>query len=289
MFKVSNNLNHSMYYIKFLNRDKVLLIIFLLVIGFKGISQQIKVNDMLTQEPLYGVYIFNENKKKYTSTNNNGIFDLNFFSVKDTLTFSLIGYDDKKITVEEILSNSSLIEMSVNEKKLSEIVLSVARTASQSKKITQKVEIIDKNSIVNNSPATGAEVLLLAPSIRVQKSQGGGGSPVIRGFEANRVLLVLDGVRMNNGIFRSGHLQNAITVDPNSLERVEIIYGSSSVGYGSDALGGVVHYYTKTPKINNAKKFTNFFSSTFNSSRQSVVHHFNSEASFNKSCFVMYN
>ena len=110
--------------------------------------------------------------------------------------------------------------------------------------------------------------MLLAPSIRVQKSQGGGGSPVIRGLRQIGVLLVLDGVRMNNGIFRSGHLQNAITVDPNSLERVEIIYGSSSVGYGSDALGGVVHYYTKTPKINNAKKFTNFFSSTFNSSRK---------------------
>ena len=53
-----------------------------------------------------------------------------------------------------------------------------------------------------------------------------------------------------------------------------------------DALGGVVHYYTKTPKINNAKKFTNFFSSTFNSARQSVVHHFNSEASFNKSAIL---
>ena len=67
---------------------------------------------------------------------------------------------------------SSLIEMSVNEKKLSEIVLSVARTALQSEKITQKVKIIDKNTIVKNSPATGAEVLLLAPSVRVQKSQG---------------------------------------------------------------------------------------------------------------------
>ena len=124
----------------------------------------------------------------------------------------------------------------------------------------------------------------MAPSIRVQKSQGGGGSPVIRGFEANRVLLVLDGVRMNNGIFRSGHLQNAITVDPNSLERVEIIYGSSSVGYGSDALGGVVHY-TKTQK-STMPKFTNFFSSTFNSARESVVHHSNSEASFNKSAIL---
>ena len=91
---------------------------------------------------------------------------------------------------------------------------------------------------------------------------------------------------MNNGIFRSGHLQNAITVDPNSLERVEIIYGSSSVGYGSDALGGVVHYYTKTPKINNAQKLINFFSSTFDSSRQSLVYHLNSEASFNKSAIL---
>ncbi len=211
MFKVSNSLNRSIYYIKFLNRDNVLLILFLSLNWFNGISQLIKVNDMLTQEPLSDVYIFNENKKKYTLTNNNGIFNLNFFSVKDTLTFSLVGYDEKKITVEKILSNSSLIEMSVNEKKLSEIVLSVARTASQSKKITQKVEIINKNSIVENTPATGAEVLLLAPSVRVQKSQGGGGSPVIRGFEANRILLVVDGVRMNNGIFRSGHLQNAIT------------------------------------------------------------------------------
>ena len=100
MFKVSNNLNHSIYYIKFLNKDKVLLIIFLLLTGFKGISQLIKVNDMLTQEPLYDVYIFNENKKKYTSTNNNGAFDLNFFSVKDTLTFSLIGYNDKKLLLK---------------------------------------------------------------------------------------------------------------------------------------------------------------------------------------------
>ena len=123
MFKVLNSPNHSIYYIKFFNRHKVLLIIFLLLKGFYGISQQIKVNDMLTQEPLSDVYIFNKNKKKYTSTNNYGVFDLKFFSVKDTLTFSLIGYDDKKITVEEVISNSSLIEMSVNEKKLTEIVL----------------------------------------------------------------------------------------------------------------------------------------------------------------------
>ena len=66
-------------------------------------------------------------------------------------------------------------------------------------------------------------MLELSPGIRIQKSQGGGGSPAIRVFEANRVLIVVDGVRMNNAIYRSGHLQNSITVDPNNIDRVEII------------------------------------------------------------------
>ena len=105
-------------------------------------------------------------------------------------------------------------------------------------------------------PQTSADLLYYGGEIRIQKSQGAGGSPVIRGFEANRVLLVIDGVRMNNAIYRSGHLQNAITIDPYALERTEIIFGPSSVGYGSDALGGVVHFYTKKPKINNEKIWT---------------------------------
>ena len=87
------------------------------------------------------------------------------------------------------------------------------------------------------------------PGIKVQKSQFGGGSPVLRGMESNRVLLVVDGVRMNNAIYRKGHLQNSITVSPNQLDRTEIIFGPSSVVYGSDALGGVIHYYTKHQKL----------------------------------------
>ena len=59
---------------------------------------------------------------------------------------------------------------------------------------------------------------------------------------------------MNNAIYRSGHLQNAITIDPHNIDRVEVTFGSSSVGYGSDALGGVIHYYTKSPDLNNEEK-----------------------------------
>ena len=68
---------------------------------------------------------------------------------------------------------------------------------------------------------------------------------MIRGFESSRVLLVMDNVKMNNLIYRAGHLQNIITVDPSILERVEVLYGPSSVSYGSDALGGVVAFRSK--------------------------------------------
>jgi hemoglobin/transferrin/lactoferrin receptor protein len=87
---------------------------------------------------------------------------------------------------------------------------------------------------------------------------------------------------MNNAIYRSGHLQNAITIHPNIIERVEIIFGSSSVGYGSDALGGVIHYYTRNPLINNKEKIKTQFSSDFSSSNTSVINSISTELSFKK-------
>ncbi|MBK9758483.1 MAG: TonB-dependent receptor [Flavobacteriales bacterium] len=96
---------------------------------------------------------------------------------------------------------------------------------------------------------TTAELLQNTGAVFVQKSQLGGGSPIIRGFEANRILLVVDGVRMNNAIYRAGHVQDIITVDQSMLERVEVVSGPNSVAYGSDALGGTIHMITRSPKF----------------------------------------
>jgi hemoglobin/transferrin/lactoferrin receptor protein len=82
----------------------------------------------------------------------------------------------------------------------------------------------------------------------VQKSQLGGGSPMIRGFSTNRLLLSVDGVRMNNAIFRGGNVQNVISIDPFSIQNTEVILGAGSVIYGSDAIGGVMNFYTKKPQ-----------------------------------------
>lgn len=146
--------------------------------------------------------------------------------------------------------SSNLNAQSDTTKPLQDVVVFANKFPTLSKNLVQTIGLItDKNLI--NQQANTADILTASGQVFVQKSQLGGGSPVIRGFEASRVLLMVDGVRMNSAIFRAGHLQNIISVDNMILDRVEILYGPSSTMYGSDALGGVVNMYTKNPILNN--------------------------------------
>jgi hemoglobin/transferrin/lactoferrin receptor protein len=156
------------------------------------------------------------------------------------------------ISVKTILAQE--IADSLTKVTISEVVISANRMEEPSNHVAQQVEVISSARMKEQSNATMAEVLQSSGFVSIQKSQQGGGSPVLRGFEASRVLLVIDGVRMNNLIYRSGHLQNVITVDQHALERVEILFGPSSTVYGSDALGGVVHMMTPAPRFATGEK-----------------------------------
>ena len=78
---------------------------------------------------------------------------------------------------------------------------------------------------------------------------------------------------MNNAIYRSGHLHNAISIDPFSLSRAEVVYGPSSVGYGSDALGGVVHYFTKEPRVGDAQPWRFFIANSYDTRHEHSINH----------------
>ena len=138
---------------------------------------------------------------------------------------------------------------------LEEVVISANKFEEKKKNIAQKIDVISSRTIANTNAQNMGDLLLNTGNIFVQKSQQGGSSPVVRGFEASRLLLVIDGVRLNNAIYRSGHLQNSITIDQNMLESVEVMYGPASTIYGSDALGGIIHFRTKSPKLSGDKKF----------------------------------
>ena len=132
---------------------------------------------------------------------------------------------------------------------LDEVVISANKADETKKTVAQQVQVITATEIANAQAQSTADLIANTGNVFVQKSQMGGGSPVIRGFEASRIVLEIDGVRLNNLIYRAGHLQNIVTLDNNNLERVEVLFGPSSTIYGSDALGGVIHLYTKRPKL----------------------------------------
>ncbi len=141
----------------------------------------------------------------------------------------------------------SIVDTILKAVPLAETVISANRVSQARSAVAQQVAVISRAQIEQANAQTTADLLQNTGTVFVQKSQQGGGSPTIRGFEASRVLLVVDGVRMNNAIYRAGHLQNIMTMDNAALDRAEVLFGPASTVYGTDALGGAICFYTKNP------------------------------------------
>ncbi len=91
------------------------------------------------------------------------------------------------------------------------------------------------------------DALKETPGVTVQKTSHGHGSPFIRGFTGFRNVLLVDGIRINNSIFREGPNQYWNTVDEFLIDRMDVVRGPSSVLWGSDSIGGTVNAITKAP------------------------------------------
>ncbi|NND77303.1 MAG: TonB-dependent receptor [Flavobacteriales bacterium] len=229
---------------------KYLLLVILIFSLFVAKAQKITVLDKVSQEPIELVLIYDEQKDRSQAvyTDSKGQADITKLKRSERIFFRHSNYKPREISLKGGLK-LSLVFLEPKLKSLAPVEVFARRTSIEEEKIGVTVQVIEGSVARLENPQTAADMLQQSGQVLVQKSQMGGGSPIIRGFEANRILLVVDGVRMNNAIYRSGHLQNAITIDPNILQSTEIIYGPSSVLYGSDALGGVIHFHTKDPKL----------------------------------------
>ena len=136
----------------------------------------------------------------------------------------------------------------------SEVVIAASKWEQKLNEVPNKITKVSKRDILLNNPQTAADLLAQTGAVYVQKSQLGGGSPMIRGFATNRILLVIDGVRMNNAIYRSGNLQNIISLDALATETAEVVFGPGSIIYGSDAIGGVMDFHSLEARLSQSKK-----------------------------------
>ncbi len=222
-----------------------------LLFGFMGIthSQTITIKDQDTNIPIELVTLMSNSPKAFATTNAQGQADISAFKGAEKIEIRTLGYITLIKTYAELKSASFAITMEASNLNLDEVVISGTRWRQNTRDVPSKIVSISAKDAALQNPQTAADLLGISGKVFIQKSQQGGGSPIIRGFATNRLLYTIDGVRMNTAIFRAGNIQNVISVDPFAVQSTEVLFGPGSVIYGSDAIGGVMSFQTLIPQF----------------------------------------
>jgi hemoglobin/transferrin/lactoferrin receptor protein len=129
------------------------------------------------------------------------------------------------------------------------VVVTTQRIPVNEQLIPYSISLLDKKEMDHFSKRSTPEMLMNTNGVFVQKTNHGGGSPFIRGLTGNQTLLLFDGIRLNNSIYRYGPNQYLNTVDVFTIDRMEVARGTGSVQYGSDALGGALQIFSVEPRL----------------------------------------
>ncbi|HHX97669.1 MAG: TonB-dependent receptor [Kiritimatiellia bacterium] len=130
---------------------------------------------------------------------------------------------------------------------LAPVVVTALRMETALAGVPGTVHVVGREALQDVAPRTTPDAFRGLPSVMVQKTGYGQGSPYLRGFTGFRTLMMVDGIRLNNSTFRDGPNQYWNTVDPWSVARYEAVMGPASVLYGSDAVGGAVNALSFAP------------------------------------------
>ena len=239
-------------------------------------GQTITVVEKDTGVPLELVTVQTTSGDWNNITNQEGEFILPTLPMATTLIFRRIGFSSVRYSITELIAQDYIVLLEASEYDLDQVVISAARRVQEKRHVSARIQTIRSDAIALQNPQTTADLLGVGGEVFIQKSQQGGGSPMIRGFATNRLVYVVDGVRMNTAIFRSGNIQNIINIDPFSLERAEVLFGPGSVIYGSDAIGGVMSFQTLQPQLssNSKTQISGKAIARYASSNQEMTGHF---------------
>lgn len=227
----------------------IFLLVFTLLLSPWSYSQVVTVRDKDTKQPLDLVTLASESPRTFTTTNPAGQAEISSFTGSARIEIRMVGYKTVRLSFEELKNAHFKVLLEKSVVSLDQVVVSATRWNQSNRDIPSKITVISAHEVALENPQTAADMLAESGEVFIQKSQQAGGSPMIRGFSTNRLLYVVDGVRMNTAIFRSGNLQNVISLDPFATERTEVFFGPGSVIYGSDAIGGVMSFQTLTPQL----------------------------------------
>lgn len=213
-------------------------------------SQVLTITDVESKLPLDEVSVWSDIPTAYALSNARGQANLEAFEGAEAIRISRLGYNSLTLSYEALRNAEFKVSMRSSGLTTQDVVvISASRWESPARYEPARITGITRSAVQLMNPQTTADMLAQTGEVFVQKSQQGGGSPMIRGFATNRLLYSVDGVRMNTAIFRGGNIQNVISIDALSLESAEVLFGPGAALYGSDAIGAVMRFETLKPKF----------------------------------------
>src|SRR5688500_13969126 len=187
---------------------KFLSVLLLLLLTAEAFSQTITIKDKETLQPIEFVTLISDAHAAQTTTNSHGQADVSTFINAEKIEVHAFGYLKTTISYSNLKSANFELLLSPFNLNLDEVVVSGTRWRQTTGNVPSKIISVSQREVALQNPQTTADLLGLSGKVYIQKSQQGGGSPMIRGFATNRLLYTVDGVRMNTAIFRSGNIQN---------------------------------------------------------------------------------
>ncbi len=151
------------------------------------------------------------------------------------------------ITLASVASPSDTVRRDTTILLRDGIVVTAQRMPSKSYTVADPVVTLNRNEMIRLSPMSTPDAMSSMAGVWMQKTNHGGGSPFIRGLTGYHTLLLIDGIRFNNSTFRSGPNQYLSTIDPLTLQGIEVLRGQGAVQYGSDGIGGVAQLFLREP------------------------------------------
>ncbi|UCD94214.1 MAG: TonB-dependent receptor [Candidatus Zixiibacteriota bacterium] len=210
--------------------------------------------DLVTRQPVEGATVIISGTSLGTQSGSKGEFILPSLAPGDhVIRVSMIGYNEsqRSFTLDEKDSRHLTVLLEPTTIPVDKITVTAGRFREEAFASTQSVSITARDKFASRSFSTTAEVLREEPGILVQKTTCGHGAPILRGLIGKYVLLLYDGIRLNRPTFRFGANQYLNTVDLESLNRIEVVRGPSSVMYGSDAIAGAINLIPESAPLDN--------------------------------------
>ena len=179
-------------------------------------------------QPLEMVTFGSISPNAFATSDGRGQVDISSFVGAEKIVIRMLGFETDSVSYRS-LKESPSIKLKTIGLSLDQVVVSATRWSHSKKDVAGRISTLSAREVRLQNPQTAADMIGATGEVFIQKSQLGGGSPMIRGFSTNRILLVIDGVRMNNAIFREGNVQNVISLDPNIIESSEVIFGPGAI------------------------------------------------------------